>query len=144
MCRTSSKRGLADALGADHGGDLLLALDGAQLCEEVARAAKPDIQLLFPAEETRVAELLILRRDFFRAELGKGLAQSLHKRVLLVELADLHALGLLFGGLDIAGVRDQEGLFFSYENCAVGKGETRRVALVLLVGDKQGVKAPAF
>ena len=134
------QRLLADALGADHGGDLSLRLDRAEPDEEIPGALQLHAELLLPGEEGRVAELLILRRELFRAELPDGLAQARAEGPFPVEQAHVHALGLLVCRLDIAGVGQQEGLFPAHEHSPVGKGEARGIALVLLVGDEDRVK----
>ena len=134
------QRRLADALGVDHGGDLLLGLDHPEVPKQLARALELHAELLLPAEEGRVAEALVLRRDLFGAHLREGLFELGSQRACPVEHAHLSALGLLFGRLDVAGVGDKEGLLPADEHRAVGKGEARGIALVFLVGDKQRVQ----
>ena len=88
-----------------------------------------------------MAQALLLGAQLFHAGLGQRRLNEPHQRVLPVEHLHLGAVaGGLLRRLDIAGIGQQPGLFPTDDHSAVGKGEARREALVLLIEDEQRVQ----
>ena len=132
---------LADALGLAHGLDLLGALCGAQAGENLLRRQKRHAQRLFQLQIFAVVQLLLLRTQTGDLCLLQSGGEKGEPAVLPVE--HLHGDAAVHGAfrrLYVARIGEQPGLFTADKHIAVGKGEAGGVALVLFVGDQDGVK----
>ena len=132
---------LADALGLAHGFDFPGALCRAQIGEDILSGQERQAQTLFQPQIFAVAQLLLLRAQTGDLCLLQSGNEQGKAAVLLVE--HLHGDAAVHAALRrfyVARIGEQPGLFAAHKHIAVGKGEAGGVALVLFVGDQDGVK----